>query len=225
MKKLLCLSLVATLVVSCGSSKKKPKGEEITEKTYKLVETSSNHDKRPDWVFDPPSFDKEKVRKKYRYFVSESEGPNRRLVEKSSQVRATAKIAAEVAQFIKNSYAESVQGGPDDDVSEYMQEQLASETQAFVVGAETAETFWEKRRYLQKMGAEEDATLFKAYTLVKIDKKNVEKMIKAAKKRLIDRIPSETKSKTEKALKDVEKAFTNLDKPVEIKDVEFEDED
>lgn len=223
MKMLLCLSLVAVLTVSCGSSKKKPKGEEITEKTYKLVETSTNHDKRPDWVFDPPSFNSEKTRKKFRYFVSESESPNRRLAEKSSQTRATAKIAAEVAQFIKNSYAESVQGGPDEDVSEYMQEQLASETQAFVVGAQALETFWEKRRYLEKMGAEEDKSVYKAYTLVRIKKKDVEKMVKAAKKRLIDRIPSETKSKTNKALKDVEKAFSDLDKPVEVKDVEFDE--
>jgi len=196
---------------SCGSSQKKPEGDPIEEKTYKLVETSTNTDKRPKWVFDPPSFNSKKTRKKFRYFVSESEAPNRRLAEKSSRVRATAQIASEVAQFIKNSYAESVQGSADEDVSEYMQEQLASETQAFVVGAQTLETFWEKRRYLENMGAEENKTLFKAYTLVRINKKDVEKMVKAAKKRLIDRIPSETKSKTDKALKDVEKAFSDLD--------------
>lgn len=224
MKKIAILALVAILGVSCGSSQKKQKGDEITEKTYKLEETSTNYDEQPDWIQDPAGMDKKDVRKKHRYFVSEAEAPNRRLAEKSAQVRATAKIASEVAQFIKNSYAEAVQGGEDEDVSEYMQEQLASETQAFVVGAQTVETYWEKRRYLEKMGAEENKTVYKAYALVRLTKKSVEKMVKAARKRLLDRIPTEVKTKTENALKDVDKAFANLDKPVQVKDVDSDDE-
>lgn len=227
MKKFLCLSLVLAFAVSCGSSKKEYQVIEDRDikKEYKVIDVMNNIVQPPSWIIEPTSVDKEKVRKNFRYFSAESEAPSQRLAVRSAEARAKARVAQEIAQFIKNSYSEATQGGEDEDVSEYMQEQLATETQAFLVGAAPYKRYWEKRKYLESLGAEEDKTSYKAYALVRMSKKDVEKAVKSAKRRLLDNIKQpEVKEKTNKALKDVDKAFSKLDAPVDVKDIEMDDE-
>ncbi len=227
MKKLLALFMVMALVASCGSSKKEtaPKVDDTlkTQPDYKLLETSTGKSTRPEWVLEPSKGDKSKERKKNRYFVNESEHSSKRLAVRSAEARATARIAQEIAQFMKNTFAEATQGGEGEDVTEYMQEQLAQEAQTFIVGARVIKTYWEKRRYLEAMGAEEDKTVYTAYALVKIGKKALEKAVRRSRAKLLGDIAPEVKQKTDKILKDVDKAFTDLESPVAVKDIDSEE--
>ena len=139
------LSLVS--FVGCGSKEKKEVAKVVepsvqTQPDFVIQEMSAK--KYPKWIATPNKGDKGKFRKKNRYFVNSSEHASKRLCLKSAEARATAHISAEIAQFIKNTYAEATQGGGDEDVSEFMQEQLAQETQSFVVGSRVLKTFWEK---------------------------------------------------------------------------------
>ena len=216
------LFLIATLaVVGCSSNKSKDDVETPNlnpERTFKvdydLVEASDKQ--LPDWIKDPSKAEKlSSERKKFRYFVNESSNDSQRLCEKSAEARATAHIAAEIAQFMKNSYAEATQAGASEEVSEYMQEQLAQEAQSFIVGASIVKKYWEKRSYKEALGASEDKVKFYCYAAVKMSKKDLEKAIDRSKAKLLGEIPEpEVKVKTNAALKDVAKKFSDLDKPV-----------
>jgi hypothetical protein len=164
----------------------------------------------PRWLDEPEEGDKAKERDQHRYFISEASHSNKRLCTRSAEARAATKIAQEVAQFIKNSYAEATQGSADEEVSQYMQEQLAQETQSFLVGAGTIKNYWEQRRYKVDLGAEEDAVKFQCYALVRISKKSLSKAMSAARAKLLNNIEdTEVKSKTEEVIEEAEKAFIN----------------
>jgi hypothetical protein len=227
MKKLLSLVMVAALVASCGSSKKAeaPKKEERKiQIDYKLQGTSTGKSTPPEWIQNPPKGDKSKERKKNRYFVNESQHASKRLAVRSAEARATARIAQEIAQFMKNTFAEATQGGEGEDVTEYMQEQLAQEAQTFIVGARVIKTYWEKRKYLESMGADEDKTVYTAFALVKMSKKDLEKAVQRSRAKLLGEIEDpEVKKKTNKILQDVDDAFAKVDAPVEVTDIEVDE--
>lgn len=228
MKKLMSLIMVAALVASCGSSKKaEPKKEDTSRKIqidYKLQGTSTGKSTPPEWIQKPSKGDKSKARKKNRYFVNESEHASKRLAVRSAEARATARIAQEIAQFMKNTFAEASQGGEGEEVTEYMQEQLAQEAQTFIVGARVLKTYWEKRKYLESMGAEEDKTVYTAFALVKMSKKDLEKAVRRSRAKLLGEIEDpEVKKKTEKILQDVDEAFAKVDAPVEVTDIEVDE--
>jgi hypothetical protein len=222
MKLLTTLAVMASLtLVGCASKKvaeKKDEGRKF-KKDYVLVDASAKE--LPNWIDKPSKGDKSKVRKKNRYFVNESAHSNKRLCERSAEARATARIAQEIAQFMKNSYAEATQGGADEDVTEYMQEQLATESQAFIIGASVLKTYWEKRGYKESLGAEEDMSKYTCFALVKMSKKSLEKAVKKSRAKLLGEIEDpEVKKKTDKALDHVAKKFNDLDEKVKVEEAE-----
>lgn len=223
MKMSLLILPIVLLFASCGSVEKAevateaPQADRDFQIDYVLVDASQGE--RPSWILNPHVSDDSDKRDMNRYFVSEANRNQKRLCTKSAVARANARIAGEITQFIKNTYSESAQG-TDDDVSEYMQEQLTQEIQSFVVGAETSRTYWEKRRYKKELGAKADKDTYACYALVKMKKKNLKEMIMMARKKILRSIDSpEVKAKTEKAIKNVEDKFNNLEKPVVIDNV------
>ncbi|MDD0854683.1 hypothetical protein HBN50_16345 [Halobacteriovorax sp. GB3] len=218
-KAILLMSSLA--LVSCASKEKKEvvKEEPKFQKDYVLVDASSKTE--PTWIEEPTSGDKKKESKLNRYFVSESASVSKRSCVRSASARATARIAQEVAQFMKNSYAESTQVDEGDEVSEYMEESLGQEAQTFLVGARVHKTYWEKRRYQKTLGAKEDETKYNCFALVKMSKKNLEKALKKSMQKLYGDIDDpEVKKKAKKALKGAEDAFVKLDKKVEVQSEE-----
>lgn len=208
MKKQIVVVSSLLVLVSCAGTKFK--------KDYEVVDASEKS--IPAWILDPTKAEKVAAdKKKNRYFVNESANVNKRLCEKSAEARATAHIAAEIAQFMKNSYAEATQGGEGEDVSEYMQEQLASEAQGFIVGTSFVSKYWEKRSYKEALGADEDVNKYNCYVVVKMSKKDLEKAVDRARAKVLGQIEDpEVKKKTDNHLKDVAKAFTDLEKPVKV---------
>jgi hypothetical protein len=230
MKKMINVSVMAMALAltACGSSEKKNEGAAEVEKPnpnpertfkldYDLIEASDKQ--LPEWIKDPSKAEKSSdERKKNRYFVNESSHDSQRLCEKSAEARATAHIAAEIAQFMKNSYAEATQGGESEEVSEYMQEKLGQEAQSFIVGTTMLKKYWEKRSYKESLGASEDKVKYYCYAVVRMSKKDLEKAVDRSRAKLLGEIPApEVKVKTDEVLKDVSKKFTELDKPVEVK--------
>lgn len=214
MKLMLAMALMTTLFVSCGSSEKE-KRPELKATEYTVIETSTGTIGRPEWVQNPEEGDKEKNRNNYRYFINESEHSNKRLAMRSAEARANARIAQEIAQFIKNTFSEATQGGDEEDVSEYMEEQLAQEVQTFIVGAEVIKSFWEKRNYSKEAGADENKKTYYSYALVRMDKDNLAKAVKRSRQKLLSNISApEVKKKAQDALKDAEQAFNNINKPI-----------
>ena len=197
MSKLLNVGLISVLILlaSCGSNEKEdePQNEE-RELTKDFVLLNASDKRLPTWIKFPEEGDKRTERKKHTYFVNEAAHTNKRLCNRSASARARAKIAQEIATFMKNSYAEATQGGGDEEVSEYMQEQLASEAQAFVIGSSIIKTYWEKRAYQEKLGADNDEKKFNCFALVKMSKKNLEKAIRNSRAKLLDGISNPSRS-------------------------------
>lgn len=212
--------LMGLVLVSCGSSEKKeePKPTPRTfQKDYTLMDASAGL--TPEWIEEPTKGDSAKEVKNYRYFVSEGQNKNKRLCVRSAEARASARIAAEIAQFIKNTYGESTQGGGDEEVTEYMEESLAQEAQSFIVGAQVHKSYWEKRRYQQSLGAAQDEVKYTCFALMKMSKKALAKAIKNSTAKLYQNIQDpEVKTKTQKVLKDASDAFNNLEKPVQVEE-------
>jgi hypothetical protein len=206
MHRMLRLELLVSvfLLASCASKKDQPKPR-VAEKNYKVVDFSESI--RPAWLDDVTKGDSEQAQKDHRYFISESEHQDKRLCLKSAEVRATATVASEIAQFIKNTYGESTQG-EEDAVSTYMQESLAQEVQAFVVGAQVHKTYWELRSYQKDLGAEKDYQKYACQALVKMKKAALEKAIKNSTAELYKAIQNpEAKENTKKILQDVAQKF------------------
>lgn len=225
------LMVSALTLVGCSSAKKADMSEEQVAKSEKEIKTEApdyvimeaSQPTRPAWILDPMLGDEVKERKKSRYFVNESKNVNQRLCVRSAEARATSQISREIAQFMKNSYTEATQN-EGDDATEYMEEQLAQESQTFLVGTKSLKTFWEKRRSKEELGAEEDKTEYTCYALVKMTKKDVEEAVKRSRRKLLDNLGDpEVKKKAEKALDGAEKAFANLEKPVQLEASEDEE--
>jgi len=234
MKKLPLFLLASALVLgaSCSSGAKKSGDAEVApeEKAaprvfkldYDLVDASDKE--LPSWIKDPTKVDSADEKKKFRYFINESSHESQRLCERSAEARASARIAQEIAQFMKNTYSEATQGGGDESVSEYMQEQLAQQAQSFIVGAAVVKKYWEKRSYKETLGAAEDKVKYYCYAVVKMSKKDVEKAVASSRAKLLGGIEDpEVKKKTNNILKDADKAFSDLEKPVDVKKTDSEE--
>ena len=213
MRMLLALMIVMVLAYGCASSKGKDGEEREFDLTYKVI--NAEYKSIPGWLTEPEGWaqlnDKADA-KKFRYFVSTTDLiKNKRLCTKSAEAQAAAKIAGEITQFIKDSYAQTVSGDGDAEVETYMDETLAQEIQAFIVGARVHRTYWEERAYKEDMGAEADKTGYVCSALMKMSASTLQAAIKKAAKKVegVTTDP-ESKEKVKKALDDVEKKFETI---------------
>lgn len=208
MEKIILSAILASsfLLTSC-SSKPKPRK---AMRTYKVVDFSNAV--KPEWIEDPSKGDTSKEQKTHRYFISESEHSNKRLCLKSAEARATSTVASEISQFIKNTYGEST-SADDTEVSDYMTESLAQETQAFVVGAQVHKRYWELRSYEKELGSKKNYKKYSCQALIKMNKKALAKAIKNSTAQLYDAIKDpEVKENTKKILQDVAEKFNEAKK-------------
>lgn len=209
---------MALTLVGCASKEKEKKPEERKfTKVYKVVDAKTGL--IPEWIEDPQEMNGEKasVRKKFKYFVSESERvKNKRLCIKSAKTRATAEIAAQIAQVIKNDYTEAMQSDANEEAEQYMNESLANEAMAFIAGVSTVRTYWEQRKYMMELGAEDDEILYTCHALIKINRSILNKAVKASVKKFLDNGVKDTESKKQakEALKDVANKMDQMTKPV-----------
>ncbi len=206
--KIVLMVLVLIFIAGCSSVGKDGEKREL-KKEYIVVD--AKYERYPGWINEPVVWasKNDKKHRKYRYFVSTTGLiKNKRLCMKSAEAQANATIAGEISQFIKNSYAQSVQGNEGDDVEQYMEDTLAQEIQSFLVGAAVFRKYWEKRVYKVELGAEVEKRGLVCSALMKMKKKTIEKAINKAMKKLIDQVSNpESKKKVEAALDDVAKKF------------------
>lgn len=216
--KIMSLSVLLLFVVSLVSCSSGPEKREF-DKEYVVVDAKDAA--IPGWTTDPQLWAKENDKTDevdFRYFTSDV-GPinHRGMACQHAKAKATADIAAEITQFIKNSFGASAMGDPtesDRSLEQYVEDTLAKEVQSFVVGAVVHRTYWEQRSYKKSMGASEDKKGFVCHALVKISRKYIKNAISRAQQRLEGVANPESKQKVQKALDGAAEAFDKLDKPV-----------
>lgn len=207
MKGYLILPLLGLSLAACSGNRK-------IKQDYVVKEAQEA--KLPKWIREPSKADKGSVTKDFKYFIDYAENTNRRLCQTSAETRAKTRLSSEFSEFVKKTYDESVESGQDS-VNNYIDKRLAKEvqsleTRSFLSGVEVAGTYWEKRQYLQEMGAPADREVYVCYTVVKMKKEQAEKVAEVALEKMLDSFKNITiKQETAEALKDVPTEFANSD--------------
>jgi hypothetical protein len=206
MKKISMLLMMLLLVVGCSRKFKKD---------YDVVDASSGD--IPEWIQEPQEWaddEDEDDFKAHRYYVVNIDPrKSREIACKIAKAQARAEVASEVTAFIKNSFGQATHGDPTDNdeaLSEYVEDTLAQEVQAFVVGARVFRTYWEKRKFDKEKGAKKNWAGYTCSALIKISKKNLEKAFKRAEDKLAGKAKKENKQMVKKALKAAQDEYLKI---------------
>lgn len=219
--KLLAFLMVLTLTVSCGSKKKRTVKDVDNTPTitrdFEVRDASSNI--RPGWIEDAETWvEQEKMdTQKYRYFSFETEPKvNREIACNLAKANVRADIAGEITTFIQKGLASSTEGAAAIDANnprtqpmrEFVENTLAEKVQSLVNGAAIVQTYWEKRNYLQKLGAKKDYIGFTCATLIRMESNRLKAAIDKASEDLVRKADDpETKENVKKAMEQIKEDF------------------
>ena len=193
-----CSCLLSIAAISACSSFKRD---------YEVIDASVK--KRPEWVADAAKINKDGDAFKYRYFSGENENVSKKLCETGARADADKKLAGEIAQMIKNTYAESIQND-EDALSSYAEEAIGKSVKVTVSGSQLVGTYWEKRAYTVDLGAEKDKKVYFCHVVSQIEKTKLERVVDASINQFVRGITgSRAKDKALEALKAAEKEFIN----------------
>lgn len=219
MMKLMSVLLVLTLGVAC-SSKKKVKdvdNSETISRDFEVRDASSTI--RPGWIEDAEVWvEQEKMdTKKFRYFSFETEPKvNREIACNLAKANVRVDIASEITTFIQKSLAASQEGQAAIDpnnpktapMREYVSNTMAERVQSLINGAAVIKTYWEKRNYMQKMGAKKDYIGFTCATLIRMEAARLKAAVDKASEDLVEKADDpETKENVKKALENLSDDF------------------
>lgn len=208
-------------LVACSSTKKEAELEEREneeiQRDYKVIDASGKI--RPGWIEDPIVWSKEygKDMVRYRFFSYETEPKVGRKVAcdlAKSNVRAD--IAAEISTFIDKQLGTSIEGfssvdenNPDvQGLKEYTESTLVEKTKSLLHGASVIKTYWEKRRYLEKMGAKKDYMAYTCAVYIRMDAATLSRAVENAARAVTERAAKTTvKDNVKNALEDASADF------------------
>jgi hypothetical protein len=225
MMKLLSLLLVVAFVGTACSSKKTVKDVDNTQtisRDFEVRDASSTT--RPGWIEDATVWVEQENMDtaKYRYFSFETEPKvNREIACNLAKANVRADIASEITTFIQKSLAASEEGAPAIDANnpktlpmrEFVSNTLAERVQSMIHGAAVIKTYWEKRNYLQKMGAKKDHVGFTCATLVRMENARLKAAIEKASEDIVAKADdAETKANVKKALENIDEDFVKARK-------------
>ncbi len=178
------------------------------EPDYVIREASNNS--KPTWTAQENAHksDDSSNKEDYRYFNAEAQNPSQRLCLKSAEVRASQKIASEVAQQIMSKYNEASRS-QNDDTTTAIEERLEQHIKANLHGVTTQRTYWEKRQYLEEMGAQEDKVAYKCDAVVKISNESLASLVNAYKKQSINGLEKSYQQNMQNALEATAKLISS----------------
>lgn len=224
MKLILVLVTILFLASAC-SSKKKIKDVDNSAtiaRDFEVRDASSTI--RPGWIEDAAVWveQEEMDTKKYRYFSFETEPKvNREIACNLAKANVRADIAGEITIFIQKSLGNSTEGGAAIDANnpktqamrEFVSTTLSEKVQSLIHGAAVIKTYWEKRNYLQKLGAKKDHVGFTCATLVRMDNSRLKAAIDKASEEIVSKVDdADTKENVKKALEKLDEDFVKARK-------------
>lgn len=221
MKKLFGFLILTTLLATgCSSTKKEEMPEdrehEDIKRDYEVKDASSQ--KRPGWVEDAEVWAKGhgKDTKKFRFFSFETEPKVSRSISCNiAKANARADIAGEIATFIDKSLTTATEGNANIDennpqiesLKQYVENTLAEKIQALIHGAAVEKTYWEKRKYLKKLGAKKDFTGWTCAVFLRIPSERLNTAIDEAANFVVKKADPEIREKVKKAMNDASTNF------------------
>jgi hypothetical protein len=209
MKQFLFMTLSLVLVISFSSCSRK------FTRDYEVVDASEKD--IPLWVENYQKWleklsKEEKQKSRFSVYASEPK-TNRTIACKIAEVRAREKIAAEISALIKNSFLNTIEGDPSDtqeQLSDYVTDELVQEIQAQFVGSRLEKTYWEKQRFSKKLGAKENWDGFICHALVMISQDDLAKSFDRAHRSLDKKAKGiQNKEKVKVAIEEARSQFIN----------------
>ncbi len=227
MKMLLSIVMVLTVASSCSS--KKPKKEvadvdnsQTIKRDYEVRDASSTS--RPGWVEDAQVWTEQESMDvaKYRYFAYETEPKvNREIACNLAKANVRVDISSEITTFIQKSLASSTEGAAAIDANnpkttamrEFVSNTMAEKVQSLINGAAVIKTYWEKRQYMQKMGAKKDYIGFTCASLIRMETTRLQAAVDKASEDIVAKVDDpETKENVKKALEKIDEDFVKARK-------------
>ncbi len=216
MKHLVITSLCILLIQACSSSKKikDVDNSETIKKDYEVRDASSTI--RPGWIEDATVWAEENKKNtdKFRYFSYETEPKvSRRFACDASKANIKSDIAGEITTYIEKSLGSSQEGDASIDennpevvaLREFVENTLAEKVQGLIIGAQIRKSYWEKRKYLKRLGAAKDFTGYTCATLIRMPKSRIQDAMDRASKIVEDKVDDPaTKENVKNALKKAE---------------------
>ncbi len=222
MKKLLSAVLILTVAASCSSKKPKKEVQDVDNsktisRDFEVRDASSTT--RPGWVEDAEIWTEQEGMdtKKYRYFAYETEPKvNREIACNLAKANVRVDIASEITTFIQKSLASSTEGAAAIDANnpktqamrEFVSNTMAEKVQSLINGAAVIKTYWEKRQYMQTLGAKKDYIGFTCASLIRMEASRLQAAIDKASEDIVAKVDDpETKENVKKALDKIDEDF------------------
>jgi len=207
------------LLTACSSKRKVSDVDNSNTITrdYEIRDASSNI--RPGWIEDASIWaEQEKMDvEKYRYFSFETEPKvNREIACNLARANIRSDIASEITTFIQKSLASSTEGAASLDANnpktqpmrEFVSNTLAEKIQSLVHGAAIIKTYWEKRQFLQKLGAKKDYIAYTCASLIQMERERLKAAIQKASEEIVKSVDDvDTKENVKKALEKIDVDF------------------
>ncbi|MDD4519328.1 MAG: hypothetical protein PHI50_00375 [Alphaproteobacteria bacterium] len=147
-----------------------------------FVVTDASEGSVPSWISQKKAYksETEDTVKDYKYYVNDAENTNRRLCLRSANVRATQKIAEQIAQEIVSNYEEDIDSNNDISTTA-IKSHIEQNIKVSLHGVSAQDSYWEKRAYKKELGAKKDYQAYKCNVVVKIKKANLIEALEAYK--------------------------------------------
>ena len=196
MKKIKIWALFLTiLVVGCSTSEKvEEEVHENLKRNYEVRDASSKV--RPGWIQKPMVWAKQKELdvKKYRFFSFEtSPNADKDIACNLAKANVRVDIAGEISAFINKKLTSKEEGDTFIDENDpqkkeilhFVSNVLVEKIKSHVNGAAVVETYWEKRQYMESLGAKRDFVAYTCASLVRMEEDLIRRAVEDARTMVI----------------------------------------
>ena len=225
MKKIKIWALFLTiLVVGCSTSEKvEEEVHENLKRNYEVRDASSKV--RPGWIQKPMVWAKQKELdvKKYRFFSFEtSPNADKDIACNLAKANVRVDIAGEISAFINKKLTSKEEGDTFIDENDpqkkeilhFVSNVLVEKIKSHVNGAAVVETYWEKRQYMESLGAKRDFVAYTCASLVRMEEDLIRRAVEDARTMVIKEAKKTGDAKDAKEVEKIlEKAPEEFESP------------
>lgn len=192
-------------ILGCSTSEKvEEEVHENLKRNYEVRDASSKV--RPGWIQKPMAWAKQKELdiKKYRFFSFEtSPNADKDIACNLAKANARVDIAGEISAFINKKLTSKEAGDTFIDENDpqkkeilhFVSNVLVEKIKSSVNGAAVMETYWEKRQYMESLGAKRDFVAYTCATLVRMEEDLIRRAVEDARTEVVNQAKKSGDSK------------------------------
>ncbi len=218
------INLVALFLIvfiwGCSTSEKvEEEVHEHLKRNYEVRDATSKI--RPGWIQKPMVWAKQKELdvKKFRFFSFEtSPNADKDIACNLAKANVRVDIAGEISSFINKKLTSKEAGDTfidendpqKKDILHFVSNVLVEKIKTQINGASVVETYWEKRQYMESLGAKKDFVAYTCATLVRMEEDLIRRAVEDARNKVVNQAKkSGDAQEVEKILKNAPEEFSS----------------